>query len=134
MVDFCFPQELLEGVFSQEPVSLAGKKILAEQYHIVLAREAGTRNGSDIEDLHKMRVATRRMRSLLKSTKNFYDPNRIQTLRADLRRLGRLLGEVRDMDTLVLFLERSFPQFSQSVQDTILKLIGDCLLIRGEKL
>jgi CHAD domain-containing protein len=69
------------------------------------AHEAGTRSGTDPEDLHKFRVATRRMRSLLRSTRKLVaDPAESERLRAELKWLGSLLGEVRDRDVLIDYL------------------------------
>jgi CHAD domain-containing protein len=68
-------------------------------------REPGVRLGADPEELHKQRVATRRLRSLLRSTRaQLADPDRAQRLRDELRWLGRLLGEVRDRDVLNAYL------------------------------
>jgi CHAD domain-containing protein len=68
-------------------------------------REPGVRLGADPEELHKQRVATRRLRSLLRSTRaQLADPDRAQRLRDELRWLGRLLGEVRDRDVLIAYL------------------------------
>jgi CHAD domain-containing protein len=68
-------------------------------------REPGVRLGADPEELHKQRVATRRLRSLLRSTRpQLADPDRAEHLRDELRWLGRLLGEVRDRDVLIAYL------------------------------
>jgi CHAD domain-containing protein len=68
-------------------------------------REHGVRLGADPEELHKQRVATRRLRSLLCSTRALLaDPDHAQRLRDELRWLGRLLGEVRDRDVLIAYL------------------------------
>jgi CHAD domain-containing protein len=68
-------------------------------------REAGVRLGADPEEVHKQRVATRRLRSLLRSTRaQLADPDRAELLRDELRWLGRLLGEVRDRDVLIAYL------------------------------
>jgi CHAD domain-containing protein len=68
-------------------------------------REPGVRLGADPEELHKQRVATRRLRSLLRSTRpQLADPDRAERLRDELRWLGRLLGEVRDRDVLIAYL------------------------------
>jgi CHAD domain-containing protein len=68
-------------------------------------REAGVRLGVDPEELHKQRVATRRLRSLLRSTRTqLADPQRAQWLRDELRWLGGLLGKVRDLDVLIHYL------------------------------
>ena len=66
------------------------------------AHEAGTRLGSDPEDLHKFRVATRRIRSLLRSTRSLVeDRDEAEGLRDELKWLATLLGEVRDRDVLI---------------------------------
>jgi CHAD domain-containing protein len=68
-------------------------------------REPGVRLGADTEELHKQRVATRRLRSLLRSTRaQLADPDRAERLRDELRWLGGLLGEVRDRDVLMAYL------------------------------
>lgn len=65
-------------------------------------REPGVRLGADPGELHKQRVATRRLRSLLRSTRSqLTDPERAERLRNELRWLGSLLGEVRDRDVLI---------------------------------
>jgi CHAD domain-containing protein len=68
-------------------------------------REPGVRLGADPEELHKQRVATRRLRSLLRSTRSqLADPERAERLRDEVRWLGGLLGEVRDRDVLIDYL------------------------------
>jgi CHAD domain-containing protein len=57
------------------------------------------------EDGAYRRVATRRLRSLLRSTRGqVADPEQADWLRGELRWLGRLLGEVRDRDVLIAYL------------------------------
>jgi CHAD domain-containing protein len=71
----------------------------------VVDREPGVRLGADPEEVHKQRVATRRLRSLLRSTRSqVEDRERAEWLRDELRWLGDLLGEVRDRDVLIAYL------------------------------
>lgn len=66
--------------------------------------EAGVRLG-DAEELHKQRVATRRLRSLLRSARPaLADPEGAEQRRRELRWFGGLLGEVRDRDVLIAYL------------------------------
>jgi CHAD domain-containing protein len=51
-------------------------------------------------DIHQTRVATRRLRSDLKSLSSVLDPIWNGHMRSDLRWLGSALGEVRDLDVL----------------------------------
>jgi CHAD domain-containing protein len=66
--------------------------------------EEGVRLG-DAEELHKQRVATRRLRSLLRSARPaLADPEGAERQRRELRWFGGLLGEVRDRDVLIAYL------------------------------
>lgn len=69
----------------------------------LLRNEPGTRLGDDIEALHDMRVAVRRLRAALSLFKSFL-PAEILAQRDDLRWLASVLGSVRDLDVqLVAF-------------------------------
>lgn len=63
----------------------------------MLAHEAGTRLGEDIEELHDMRVATRRLRAALALFGDVLPPE-AGALREELRWLAQVLGRVRDLD------------------------------------
>lgn len=63
----------------------------------LLAHEPGTRLGVDPEELHDMRVATRRLRAAMSLFKEAL-PTRAPRLREELRWVASTLGEVRDLD------------------------------------
>ena len=71
--------------------------VLRRQLGVVRAKEPGTRLGEDPEELHDMRVATRRLRAALSLFAGVL-PVRAQGFREELGWLGRLLGAVRDLD------------------------------------
>jgi CHAD domain-containing protein len=71
----------------------------------LLAHDPGVRLGGDAEDVHQARVATRRMRSDLRTFRRVLDPDWDESLRADLKWLGSALGAVRDTDVLLARLE-----------------------------
>jgi CHAD domain-containing protein len=56
--------------------------------------------GEDIEEVHDMRVATRRMRSTLRLLEAYYKPKAIQPHLQYLRRIAGMLGAVRDLDVM----------------------------------
>jgi CHAD domain-containing protein len=64
----------------------------------LLRHDAGVRLGEDIEDVHQARVATRRMRSDLRTFRDVLDPEWDTSLRDELGWLGGELGTVRDLD------------------------------------
>jgi CHAD domain-containing protein len=63
--------------------------------------EAGVRIGEDPEAVHQARVATRRIRSTLRTFSKLLDEEWTDRLRADLKWLADLLGQVRDTDVLL---------------------------------
>lgn len=63
----------------------------------MLAHEAGTRLGEDIEELHDMRVATRRLRAALALFGEVL-PVGSSAVRDELKWLAQQLGRVRDLD------------------------------------
>jgi triphosphatase len=71
--------------------------VLRRQLTVLRVKEPGTRLGEDIEELHDMRVATRRLRAALDL---FVDvlPVRARNFRDELGWLAGVLGAVRDLD------------------------------------
>ena len=76
----------------------AAVKTLAFHLERMLEREEGTRLGEDSEELHVMRVSTRRMRMALRVFDEYLDPETMRPVLKGLRRTGRVLGAVRDLD------------------------------------
>jgi CHAD domain-containing protein len=66
----------------------------------LIANDAAVRLGEDPEGVHQARVATRRLRSDLRTFRPFLDPEWDAGLRLELEWLGSELGVVRDLDVL----------------------------------
>lgn len=75
--------------------------LLQTQLHLILAHDPGTRLGSEPEELHRMRVATRRFRAYLKTARSILVPDWVEHVSAEVAWLGRTLGPVRDLDVLL---------------------------------
>jgi triphosphatase len=71
--------------------------VVRRQLAVLRVKEPGTRLGEDLEELHDMRVATRRLRAALDI---FVDvlPVRARNFRSELGWLAGVLGAVRDLD------------------------------------
>jgi CHAD domain-containing protein len=88
------------GTTDVGPTSSMGElayAVLRRQLAVLRQKEPGTRLGEDPEELHDMRVATRRLRAALSL---FVDvlPVRARTYRSELAWLAHMLGAVRDLD------------------------------------
>jgi CHAD domain-containing protein len=89
------------GVLPEDPLAEAGRKVWRYQYAQMLLHEEGTLLGEDIEELHDMRVATRRMRAAFDVFGGAFEPKTLRRHLKGLRRTGRGLGRVRDLDVFI---------------------------------
>ena len=89
------------GVLADDHIAEAGRKVLRFHLARMFAREAGTREGRDNEELHAMRVATRRQRAAWRVFGPAFDARRTRRHRQRLREVAADLGAVRDLDVLI---------------------------------
>lgn len=82
----------------------AARAVCRQQLQLMHNYEAGTRIGLDTEHLHKMRVATRRLRTAMRVFEAAFSKPDRKALARGFRWLGRRLGAVRDLDVALLAL------------------------------
>jgi CHAD domain-containing protein len=89
------------GVTADDHVAEAGRKVMRFHLARMIAREAGVRAGTDLEDVHAMRVATRRQRAAWRVFGPAFRAGRTKRYRTHLREVAARLGAVRDLDVLL---------------------------------
>src|SRR5438067_12983949 len=80
------------------PFCLAGARILLHYLHDLMAEIPHVHQTEDSEYVHRMRVASRRMRSFLPLFALCLSRKTCDRWRKQLRRFTRALGEARDTD------------------------------------
>jgi CHAD domain-containing protein len=88
------------GTIAVEPEASSRELALAvlrRHFSAMIVAEPGTILGDEIEELHSMRVACRRLRAALMLFADVL-PSTAANLRQDLAQLGQTLGRVRDLD------------------------------------
>jgi len=89
------------GIRSDDSLTEAGRKVLRMHLLRMLAAEPGARLGEGTDGVHKMRVATRRMRAAWRVFDGTY-PGRVARRHvAELREVAQALGTVRDLDVML---------------------------------
>jgi CHAD domain-containing protein len=88
----------------ENSMGMVAHKIFSQQFARMLAHEKGTRKGENIEELHDMRVAIRRMRAAAKIFETYMDSKK---LRPHLKELKSTLGALRDVRDLDVFREKA---------------------------
>jgi len=89
------------GVTPDDHIAEAGRKVMRFHLARMLARETGVREGRDLEEVHAMRVATRRQRAAWRVFGSSFRPGRTKRYRNGLREIASRLGAVRDLDVLL---------------------------------
>jgi CHAD domain-containing protein len=77
------------------------RSLLGRQYASILRHDPGVRLDLDAEDVHGIRVASRRTRAMLRAARPMLDPSWSEPLRDELKWLGGSLGRRRDLDVLI---------------------------------
>lgn len=129
-----------------EPVTLTGDSTAGDVVGAAVATAAtrllhhdvGARLGDHPEDVHQARVATRRLRSDLRTFRSFVDEEWAGGVRDELRWLAGRLGAVRDTDVLLERLQKQvkgLPGPDQRPAGVLLRrLVADREAARGELL
>jgi CHAD domain-containing protein len=83
------------------PFRVVAARVLTERLDALMEHEAGTRAGTDPEELHDMRVASRRLRAALEAFTVCYRGKRFRRIAKQTKELTDALGGVRDSDVLL---------------------------------
>jgi CHAD domain-containing protein len=103
------------------------RSMLAEQVGQALRHDPGVRLDADPDDLHDLRVATRRLRAVLRAARPLLDREWAEALRSELSWLGSALGPVRDLDVLLAHLREeiaALPSEERAPARRLVKALG----------
>jgi CHAD domain-containing protein len=99
------PKEI-EGLDCGAPASGAAALVLRERFDEMMEFRAPALDFSDIEGVHDMRVAARRLRSALRDFAPLFTEDSFSGVRAAIKDVADALGEVRDRDVEIEALKR----------------------------
>jgi CHAD domain-containing protein len=99
-------QEHAVAVTPESNIAEGGREAMRRYFVQLLEHEVGSKLGNDIEDIHQMRVATRRIRTLFSLLAPYYKRRAVSEYRRDLKKLARRLGKVRDLDVQIADLQK----------------------------
>jgi CHAD domain-containing protein len=98
-----------------EPYALAAARVVRMRTHELFEHAGGVLDTSDIERVHDMRVASRRLRAVLEIFEPCFPQGDFKTVLRDVKALADALGERRDPDVHIEDMEG----FEAQVQATL---------------
>lgn len=89
---------------------------LRQQLQEMISHLDGTRRGDDIEALHDMRVASRRLRAALSVFAAAFPPKPFGLIEKEVAKTTDALGAVRDSDVQIEFLQAAIDKAPESAK------------------
>src|SRR6266705_3327843 len=96
----------ISGLSAEEPYATAAAKIVAVRAREVADHSHDVLDVSDIERVHDMRVATRRLRAALEIFEPCFPAQQLDEALREVKAIADALGERRDADVTIAALGR----------------------------
>jgi CHAD domain-containing protein len=120
----------IQGLDANTTFEHAASVMILDRLDNMLAHEPGVRQGEDIEELHDMRVYSRRLREALRIFKPCFPKKEYKSVYARVRDVTRALGEVRNLDVFISYF-RAFKEVGEP--DASCARAADALISWAEK-
>jgi CHAD domain-containing protein len=102
-------------------------EVLRTRFDEIVERRGAVLDSDDIEAVHDMRVATRRLRSALRDFAPILRTGPLKPVTRELKKLADLLGAARDQDVAIIALKKLKKKApDQAVETGIGRLINEC--------
>lgn len=88
-----------------EPFGAAARRVLVVRADELVEQVPGVRRGDDIEHLHDLRVASRRLRAVLEVFEGAFPRKRHARLLREVKQHTDRMGDARDLDVQIAFLD-----------------------------
>ena len=89
-----------------EPFGEAARRVLPVRARELVEQVPGVRSGTDIEHLHDLRVAARRMRAVLEVFEGAFPKKQHRAVLGEVKQHTDRMGDARDLDVQIEFLTR----------------------------
>src|SRR5512135_27773 len=114
------------------PLWMAARTLLSERGEDFFRRREKALKSADAEDIHDLRVASRRLREGLALFSPCYLPRDIARLDRKIKQVTRLLGDIRNADEAHLFFTELTDSFDGLCRSDLERLAGKFRDNRGE--
>jgi CHAD domain-containing protein len=94
------------GLGPDVPLERCARLVVDTRFREMMSYREGTILGDDIEQLHSMRVGSRRLRSAMKNFRRCFHRELFRVHVERIREIADALGSVRDLDVRIVWLEK----------------------------
>ena len=91
----------IEGISPDKTLETCARLIIVAYFREMMSYKAGASEGADIEFVHNMRVASRRLRAAMDNFVTCFEEEPFKKHYKQVRTITRTMGAVRDLDVLI---------------------------------
>lgn len=113
----------IKGISSDKTLEACARLIIAGYCREMMSHKAGAIDGVNIESVHDMRVASRRLRAAMDNFAECFQKETFKKHYKQVRTITRTMGTVRDLDVLIAHFQEELQNLSQVEQSDIQDLI-----------
>lgn len=111
----------------------AAGRIILTRWREMMSYRDGTLLGEDIEELHAMRVSSRRLRAAMDAFEGAFPPKSFRRYLRQVKEITDVLGDARDLDVAIERLTGLLPEMRDDERPGIEGLIARYRQERGEE-
>jgi exopolyphosphatase/pppGpp-phosphohydrolase len=115
-----------------EPFVQAGARMLRERAQAMFSWRTAVLKNEDVEAVHKMRVASRRLRAVMDAYESVADRKRFRPLYRLVKETADVLGAARDTDVMIGNLRQRIEEASAEEQSALRWLIARLITYREQ--
>ncbi len=113
----------IKGVAPDKTLETCARRIIVGYFREMMSHKAGASDGVDIEFVHDMRVASRRLRAAMDNFADCFEKEPFKKYYKQIRTITRTMGTVRDLDVLIVHFQNELQTLSNLEQNDIKGLI-----------
>ncbi len=115
---------VIPGVGANTPLAEAAVALLRAKAQPLFELESSAAGGADMDAVHDMRVASRRLREAMRLLAPLYEKRRFDEWYGRIRNVTRALGPVRDSDVFIDYFARLETEVSDAARVATVFLVG----------
>ena len=113
----------IKGVASDKTLEVCARQIVVAYFREMMSYKTGASDGTDIEFVHDMRVASRRLRAAMDNFAECFEKESFKKYYKQIKTITRTMGAVRDLDVLIVRFQKELSALTETEQRDIQGLI-----------
>ncbi len=113
----------IKGVAPDKTLEVCARQIVVGYFREMMSHKTGASDGTNIEFVHDMRVASRRLRAAMDNFAECFDKESFKKYYKQIKTITRTMGAVRDLDVLIVRFQKELSPLTETEQRDIQGLI-----------